>query len=118
LGAVGVSKAAVGLLFLRPRILRSLKNNVHDKRMLQNILSIYDNSERLAIRAENSGIIALSAAAREEVFTRVRQNAGNHSIDVSVCACKNPDLATGTCGIGGTAPTRSAASVVQRRMFV
>ncbi|HAL47207.1 MAG: hypothetical protein CL694_02340 [Chloroflexi bacterium] len=118
LEAAGVSKSAVGLLFLRPRILRSLKDNVHDRRMLQNILSVYDHSERLAIRAENSGITALPASIREEIFTRVRHIAGNHSINVSICACKNPDLATGTCGIGGSSPMRSSASGVQRRMLV
>jgi DNA repair photolyase len=104
LAKAGVTHAAAGLLFLRPGILNSLKRNVQDKEVLQETLRFYGDASRLAIRAENSTIGVLPQATRAEIFARIR-NAGEKSeIRLSVCACKNPDIASGTCGIGGAWP--------------
>ena len=113
----GVNSVAVGLLFLRSRILHSLEQNVRDRRMLEETLNFYGDAGRLAIRAGSSTITALPTATREEVFTRIRRIAENSAIHVSVCACKNPDLARGTCGIGGAFSRRSDGRP-QQRLFV
>ena len=97
----GVRHIAAGLLFLRPGILESLNRNVPDKKMLQRTLGWYRGSERLAIRAVNSTVEALPQATRVEIFKSIRLAAEEAGIDLSICACKNPDLASGTCGIGG-----------------
>lgn len=105
LAKAGVTHAAAGLLFLRPRILGSLKRNVQDKDMLEETLSFYGDASRLAIRAENySTIGVLPQATRAEIFARIKQAAEKSEIRLSVCACKNPDIASGTCGIGGAWP--------------
>ena len=104
LAKASVTHAAAGLLFLRPRILGSLKRSVQDKDMLQKTLRFYGDTSRLAIRAENSTIGVLPQATRAEIFARIQQAAEKSGIRVSVCACKNPDIASGTCGIGGAWP--------------
>ena len=42
---------------------------------------------------------------------RVRQAAEAHGIELSVCACKNADLARGSCNIAGTWAKRSPRPV-------
>ena len=107
---------AAGLLFLRSGILRSLRRNIHDTEMLEETLSFYGGTQRLAIRAVNSTVAALPLAFRAEIFSRMARAAQESGIGLSVCACKNPDLASGTCGIGGTWPMRSGQGT-QSRLF-
>ena len=107
LAKAGVKHAAASLLFLRPSIVRSLKRNLQDRDMLEETLRFYGNARRLAIRAENSTTGVLPKPTRAEVFARIRRAAEEYKIRVSVCACKNPDIARGTCGIGGEWSRRS-----------
>jgi DNA repair photolyase len=107
LAKAGVRHIAGGLLFLRLRILESLNRNVPNKEMLHRTLGWYRDSERLAIRAQNSTVVALPRATREQIFKRIRLAAEETGISLSICACKNPDLASGTCGIGGAWSQRS-----------
>ena len=58
----------------------------------------------MAIHAERSSVIALPSSVRDEIYTRIGRTAEDHGIELSICACKNPDLAHGTCNIGGTWP--------------
>jgi DNA repair photolyase len=102
LAQVGVRRAAAGVLFLRPAIVHSLKRNVPDKAMLARLLGAYKGRERIGIRANGSSVQTLPLEARREIFARMRKAAAAHNIELSVCACKNPDLARGSCNIGGT----------------
>jgi len=104
LAKVGVKRAAVSVLFLRPSVLESLRRNVHNKKVLQELLGFYQDARRLAIHAERSSVTALPRAMRDEIYKRIRHAAEEHAIDLFICACKNPDLAHGTCNIGGTWP--------------
>ncbi|MFQ5874958.1 MAG: radical SAM protein [Dehalococcoidia bacterium] len=116
LAKVGVKRAAASVLFLRPSVLESLKRNVHNKEVLQELLGFYRDARRLAIHAERSSVTALPRATRDEIYARVRQVAEEHAIDLFICACKNPDLAHGTCNIGGTWLRRSSRDA-QRSLF-
>jgi DNA repair photolyase len=102
LAQVGVRRAAAGVLFLRPAIVHSLKRNVPDKAMLARLLGAYQGRERIGIRANGSSVQTLPLEARQEIFVRMKAAAAAHNIELSVCACKNPDLAGGSCNIGGT----------------
>ena len=44
---------------------------------------------------------ALPARERERIFQRLENVAARFSLAVKRCACKNPDIATGTCSIAG-----------------
>jgi len=107
LAKAGVKRAAASALFLRPSVTESLKRNVPDRETLQKLLGFYRDARRLAIHAERSSVTALPRAMREEIHVRVRHAAEEHAIDLVICACKNPDLAHGTCNISGTWPGRS-----------
>jgi len=50
---------------------------------------------------------------RNEIYARTRRLAEEHAIDLFICACKNPDLAHGTCNIGGTWPKRPGQDAQQ-----
>jgi len=104
LAKVGVKRAAVSTLFLRSSVLESLKRNVRNTELLQVLLDFYRDAKRMAIHAERSSVIALPRTMRNEIYTRISHAAEEHGIEMAICACKNPDLAHGTCNIGGTWP--------------
>ena len=106
LAQAGVGHAAAGTLFLRPGIVGSLKRNIRDENLLRKTLGSFHDAGRMAIRAGDSTATVLPRVARAEIFSRVRVAAEQHSIRMSVCACKNPDIAHGTCGIGDAWSTR------------
>jgi DNA repair photolyase len=113
LAKVGVKRVAVSTLFLRSSVLESLKRNVQDAELLQALLDSYRDAKRMAIHAERSSVIALPSPVRKEIYTRIGRIAEEHGIGLVICACKNPDLAHGTCNIGGTWPIRET----QRNLF-
>jgi len=108
---IGVRRAAASVLFLRPAIVQSLRRNVPDKEMLARLLSAYQGSERIGLRGTGSHVQTLPSAVRRELFAQMREIASAHSIELSVCACKNPDLASGSCNIAGRWPKQEAWSV-------
>jgi len=113
LSKVGVKRAAASVLFLRPSVLESLKRNVHNEEVLLKLLGFYKDARRLAIHAEHSSVTALPRATRNEIYTRVRNAAEEHMIELFICACKNPDIAHGACNISGTWPRHGT----QRNLF-
>lgn len=104
LAKVCVKHAAVSTLFLRSSVLESLKRNVQNTELLQTLLCFFQDARRMAIHAERSSVIALTGTLRNEIYTRIGQIAEEHGIEISICACKNPDLAHGTCNISGAWP--------------
>ncbi len=116
LAKVGVKRAAISALFLRPSVIESLKRNIRDREILHRLLSFYGEARRMAIHAERSSVIALPSAVRDEIYTRIGRAAEEHGIELVICACKNPDLAHGTCNIGGTWP-KYPESDVQPNLF-
>lgn len=111
LAQAGVKRAAAGVLFLRPAIVQSLTRNVPDKEMLDSLLGAYRERQQIGIRANGSSVQTLPPEVRREIFARMREAAGVYGIELSVCACKNPDLARGSCNIAGTWPRRQPRAV-------
>lgn len=110
LAQVGVKRAAIGVLFLRPAIVGSLRRNVPDKEVLARLLSAYRQRHQIGIRANGSSVQTLSLEARREIFARMAEAAAAHRIEQSICACKNPDLARGSCNIAGAWPKRQPSA--------
>jgi DNA repair photolyase len=109
---IGVRSIAAGVLFLRPGILYWLKSRVSDRRMLESLLRAYEGGQQTVMRGAQYPILNLSTEARRQIFDRLEHAAAAHGIDVRICACKNTDLARGSCNIAGAWPPRSA-DVVQ-----
>jgi DNA repair photolyase len=101
LADIGVKRAAVDMLFLRPAIVQSLRRGVHDKQMLTRLLDAFPRPSPTGEGAGRAPSQKLPLEVRRETFALMRDAAAAHDIEVSICACENPDLARGTCNITG-----------------
>ena len=104
LARIGVRKIAASVLFLRPAVIGSLRRHVKDKLLLDRLLDRFAGSEPLAIHAGNSRVRALPTSARLEIIERLKSIADRYGLEVLVCACKNPDISSGSCHISGRWP--------------
>ena len=104
LAATGVRKIAASVLFLRPAVIGSLRRHVGDKVMLNRMLDHFASAELLTIHAAGSRVRALPTRARLEIMERLRSIAHRYGLEVLVCACKNPDISSGSCHISGRWP--------------
>ena len=101
ISSAGVKQIAVSTLFMRRAIVTSLKRNVQDEAILGKLLDSFGQASRMAIHAGRSSVTALPASVRRMVHERVRKAAHANGLSVKICACKNPDIATGSCSIAG-----------------
>jgi DNA repair photolyase len=116
LARIGVRKIAASVLFLRPAVIGSLLRHVKDKLMLNRLLECFARGESLAIHAGNSRVRALPTWARLEIMERLKSIAHGYGLEVRVCACKNPDISSGSCHISGRWP-RAVRGSRQLRLF-
>ena len=109
----GVGDIAASVLFLRPAVTRKLVQASEAGAVVARCLEAFSNAQRMAIHAERSSVIALPREERERIFRRLENVAARYGMTVKRCACKNPDLASGTCSIVGDfqlmRPTTEAA---------
>jgi len=105
LAQVGVKRAAAGALFLRPGISYWLSRRV-PKETLAPLLAAYREEEQAVMRGAEYPIQNLPLARRSEILARLQEVAEAHGIRLDVCACKNSDIARGSCNIAGTWPAR------------
>jgi DNA repair photolyase len=101
---IGVRTIAASVLFLRPAVVGSLRRHVKDKQLVDRLLNLFASSEPMSIHAGNSRVRAMPAAARLEIMDRLKSIARRYGLNVLVCACKNPDIASGSCHISGRWP--------------
>lgn len=112
----GVRTVAASVLFLRPAVIGSLRRHIMDAAMLRTLFHSFAIKERLAIHAGNSRVLALPIQARRIILDRLQSVAGRHGLEVRVCACKNPDIRTGSCDISGRWP-HAVTDAGQPRLF-
>lgn len=111
----GVNDVAASVLFLRPAVIRRLVQASEANAAVARCLAEFADARRLAIHAERSSVIALPLEERERIFERVDNVASGHGLAVKRCACKNPDLASGTCSIAGD--FRRTRATTERTLF-
>jgi DNA repair photolyase len=95
----GVKENAIGYLFLRPAIRKSLERNIKDKQLLYQLLKPYSEGTTLAIGMKNSQGLTLPKEIREKAFKRIRNIASNFNVSIHICGCKNSDITTESCHI-------------------
>jgi len=110
LARIGVRRIAASVLFLRPALIGSLRRHVKDKVMLKRLLGRFAKAEPLAIHAAGSRVRALPTGVRVEIMERLKSIAHRHGLEVLICACKNPDIASGSCHISGRWPAAARGS--------
>jgi len=101
LARLGVRDAAVSTAFMRPHIDRALKREVRDKAMANALLSHYASGPTLTMTGAGTCVRMPPAATRRAIYRRALRIAERHGVGVRICACKNGDLAGGSCGIAG-----------------
>jgi DNA repair photolyase len=106
IGATGIRQIAASVLFLRPAIQSNLKKIENSQ--VSKVLSGFNKKQRLGIHASKSNVIALPQVERRNIYDTLNQSCKKYGIEMKICACKNPDLAKGTCSIAGIIPTASA----------
>jgi len=111
-----VKRIAASTLFLRPAVVRSLRQHLREGAMLDTLIKHFEPQARLAIHAERSSVVALPVDIRRRIYARVKRIAHRYGIAVRVCACKNPDLATESCSIAGDW-SHPSPRPVQRGLF-
>ena len=97
----GVTDIAASVLFLRPAVTRRLVQASEASAALASCLEAFSDAQRMAIHAERSSVIALPREERERISRRLENVAAHYGMVVKRCACKNPDLSSGTCSIAG-----------------
>ena len=98
----GVNEAAIATLFLRPPITGSLRRNLASRPQLFNsLIAEFGDGRPLVLHAEKSRVQSLSVAKRQRIYSFIRRAAAKHGICVLVCACKNGDMPSQRCSIGG-----------------
>jgi len=105
LAQIGVTRAAAGVLFLRPGILCRLRKAIPGD-MLAPLLKAYEQESQTAMRGADYPIYNLPLERRREILERVQEAAELYGIGIDICACKNPDIAKGSCNIAGRWPAR------------
>ena len=100
LADAGVKTIAASALFLRSAVSNSLKYALPSDQC-RRLIGRFRPARRLAIHAENSTVTALPPRVRGEIYGRVTEIADRYGIRTKVCACKNPDLPSQSCGIAG-----------------
>ena len=105
LSQVGVQQVSVSTLFLRPALMRHLRQQLPGP-MFERVMAAFETPQRVPMRTgracrRDHGVVALPQEVRRSIFARIDEIAGHHGIRTRLCACKNPDLAGGTCGIAG-----------------
>jgi DNA repair photolyase len=108
LAEAGAKRAAAGILFLRPGILYWIKRDVKDRVLLNTLLNAYQEPTWKAMRGSPWPIQSLRGDSRAMIFDRMRSVADSFGIELNVCACKNADIAKGTCNIAGKWPSRAS----------
>jgi DNA repair photolyase len=97
----GVTDIAASVLFLRPAVIRRLMQTSAASAAVARCLDAFSDAQRMAIHAERSSVIALPREERERIFRQLENVAARYGMAVKRCACKNPDIASGTCSIAG-----------------
>lgn len=113
LSDAGVKRAAAGVLFLRPGISHWLAKRA-PKQMLERLLAGYQEREQAVMRGGEYPIQVLPAQRRRAIFGGLQEAAESHGVRLDICACKNSDIARGSCGIAGAWPRRTARAAQAR----
>ena len=100
LAGAGLKRASASVLFLRASLLRHLKAT-STPILADQLVKRFGRSDRIALRAGRSIVTVLPLDERRAILDRLRRIAATYEITVLTCACKNPDLAKGSCGISG-----------------
>jgi DNA repair photolyase len=101
LRAVGVRRVALNVLYLRPVIVKSLRNGVADSRLAEGLFNRYTPGMWMRVCGGRFSQTALPKVEREAIFSRATEAAKSYGLECRFCGCMNPDLWSGSCNLAG-----------------
>jgi len=101
LARLGVRDVAISTAFMRPPVVRTIRCHVRERPIVETLLSHYTSGPTLTMRGAGTAILVPPVATRRAIYERVRRIAACYAIPIRICACKNGDLADGSCHIAG-----------------
>ena len=101
LSRLGVKRVALNVLYLRPVLVRLLRERISNRRMRERLLQQYSPGMEIRVCDGRFSQTSLPRANREEIFTRAVTNAAAHNIACHCCGCMNPDISNENCNLSG-----------------
>ncbi len=101
LGPLGVGDVAISTAFTRPAIVRAVRRYVRERDWAEAFLGHYSSGVEMIMQGAGTSVVMPPAATRRAIYGRVARVAARYGVPVRVCACKNADLAVGSCHIAG-----------------
>lgn len=101
LARLGVRDVAISTAFIRPPIARVVRRYVREKDLAEAFLGHYGSGVELIMQGAGTSVIMPPAATRRAIYGRAERIAARYGIPIEICACKNADLAAGSCHIAG-----------------
>ncbi len=116
LAKIGIRRIAASTAFLRKSIIGQLKRRLGDASALKRLLRHYEDGVWLKLQRAETNALLPPIAIRQRIYARVRRAAERHGLQLHLCACKNGDLASGSCQIAGDWTSRCRLTN-QRTLF-
>jgi len=116
LGRLDVRDAAISTAFMRASIIRNVRQHVRDKELAETFLRHYTPGTKLTMHGAGTSVIMPPAATRKAIYERIERIAARYGVSIKICACKNGDIAAGSCHIAGD-PSDKAHGAQQRTLF-
>ena len=101
LARLEIRDVAISTAFMRPAIIATLKRHARDKAMAEALLVHYTSGPTLVMHGAGAAILVPPVATRKAIYQRVGRIAARYAVPIRICACKNGDLADGSCHIAG-----------------
>ena len=95
LSARGVTRASISTLHLRPAIHAQFMERLPSV-SVRLIETLFQGSDWRTVGSSTMSKLA-TRTVRQRIYNRARERAAGHSITLTVCACKNPDLPGDIC---------------------
>ena len=100
-GRLGVRNVAISTAFIRPPIVRAVRRHVRERDLAEVFLSHYTSGAKLTMHGAGTSVVMPPEATRKAIYERAERIASRYGVPIQICACKNGDLAAGSCHIAG-----------------
>ncbi len=92
LAGEGVKQLAVAYLFVRPRILRQMLNELPGPTLRRRLWDVYHAGVTVPLHGDGSAIRLPAPLYRTSGYDRLRRIASRFGLTLRLCSCKNSDL--------------------------
>ena len=93
LGGLGIKRAGLNYLFLRPIINRNIREDLGNTKVMEKIAQAFYDNVDMQLLASKSRVKALSLDFRQKQYKYISLLAKPYGIETYVCGYKNPDVA-------------------------